>query len=79
MTTTALTACGGCTSSAEIEGLEEEEIVSLIRCRLAELQRAGCDGPDCLVLAGRVDIRLERAAELISRGCPPDLALRILL
>lgn len=79
MTTTALTDCGGCTSAADFEELGEGEIVSLIRCRLQELQRAGCDSPDCVVLASRVDVRLELAADLIARGCPADLALRILL
>jgi hypothetical protein len=61
------------------EGLNEETVLSLIRCRLAELKRAGCDSPDCVVLAGRVDVDLEGAADLVARGCPADLALRILL
>ncbi len=71
--------CSGAIASAEFEQLGEEEIVALILCRLEELGRAGCDGPDCLVLAGRVDLDLERAADLVGRGCPPRLALRILL
>lgn len=79
MATRASTACGGCTSPAEFEELAEDEIVFLIRCRLAELERAGCDSPDCVVLASRADVGLEQAADLISRGCPADLALRILL
>lgn len=79
MATTPPADCGGCTSAAELERLEEEAIVSLIRCRLEALRRAGCDTPECLVLAGRVDVRLDRAADLIARGCPPDVALRILV
>lgn len=71
--------CGGCTSAAELEDLEEEQILSLIRCRLEELKRAGCDSLDCIILASRVDVALERAADLVARGCPPRLALRILL
>lgn len=71
--------CGGSTPAARFEELGEDEIVDLILCRLAELKRAGCDGPDCLVLASRVDLDLERAADLVAGGCPPALALRILL
>jgi len=66
-------------SADEFESLDKQAILSLIRCRLAELNRAGCDSPDCVVLAGRVDVDLEGAADLVARGCPADLALRILL
>ena len=58
---------------------KEEEIVDRIRCRLRELRRRGCDGPDCVVLASRVDVALEEALALITRGCPPGLALAILV
>jgi hypothetical protein len=39
---------------------------------------AGCDQPDCVVLAGRLDVPLKRALTLLARGCPPGLAVRIL-
>jgi hypothetical protein len=71
--------CGGTLTAAELEELGEDEVVSLIRCRLEALKRAGCDALECLLLATRVDVGLEPAAALVARGCPPALALRILL
>lgn len=71
--------CGGTLTAAELEELGEDEVVSLIRCRLEALKRAGCDALECLLLATRVDVDLEPAAALVARGCPPPLALRILL
>ena len=79
MAMTAEETCSGAVASAELEGLADDVIVDLILCRLEELRRAGCDAPDCLVLATRVDVAIEKAADLVARGCPADLALRILL
>ncbi len=59
--------------------LGDEEIVAVILCRFKELELVGCEGSDCLVLASRVDLDLDRAVDLVARGCPPELALRILL
>jgi hypothetical protein len=73
------TPCGATLTASELEELGEDEVVSLIRCRLEALKRAGCDALDCLLLATRVDVGLEPAAALVARGCPPALALRILL
>jgi len=72
---------GGCASALraeEVERHDEEAILSRILCRLHELRRSGCDNPDCIVLAGRLDVDLADAVELLGRGCPPGLALRIL-
>jgi hypothetical protein len=77
--TKAQEACGGAIPAAQFEELGDEEIVALIRCRLEELGLAGCNSPDCLVLASRVDLDLDRAVDLVARGCPAALALRILL
>lgn len=71
--------CGGRITADELEELDVDEILSIIHCRLDELTRVGCDGPECLVLAGRVDVGIEQATDLVARGCPPELALRILL
>jgi hypothetical protein len=79
MTRTAQERCNGTVTPAEFENLPDGEIVDLILCRLEELRRAGCHTADCLVLASRVDVGLEQAADLVARGCPADLALRILL
>ncbi len=47
--------------------------------RREELERAGYRPEDAAAIAGRHDIDLHQAIELLSRGCPPELALRILL
>jgi hypothetical protein len=70
--------CLGSWSSNEVEWRDEEEILARILCRLGELKQAGCDQPDCVVLAGRLDVPLEPALTLLARGCPPGLAVRIL-
>jgi hypothetical protein len=79
MSTNARQTCSGSTPAARFEELGEQEIVDLILCRLEKLERAGCGSPDCLVLASRADLDLEQAVDLVARGCPPELALRILL
>ncbi len=71
--------CADMVTSAELERLSVDEIVATIRCRLEELKRAGCDTPPCLELASRTDVDLDRASDLVARGCPPELAVQILL
>ncbi len=71
--------CAGSVPTDVVEEFAECELVSLILCRLAELRRAGCEDDDCYVLAGRVDVDLGQAVDLVERGCPPDLAIRILV
>lgn len=61
------------------EALEGAAIVQLIRCRLDELREAGCEAPECVVVAARLDVRLKAAVGLIAHGCPPELVLPILL
>jgi hypothetical protein len=70
--------CRGSWPSNEVEWRDEEEILARILCRLGELKQAGCDQPDCVVLAGRLDVSLERALSLLARGCSASLAVRIL-
>ncbi len=71
--------CGGPLGSDEAEGWGEDELVSRILCRLAQLRRVGCDSPECVVLAGRLDVELGGLTGLVGRGCPLLLALQILL
>jgi hypothetical protein len=59
---------------AEITELERIE-----RWRADELIRVGYDANQAMELAVRHDIDLHAAASLLEKGCPPDLALRILL
>ena len=56
----------------------ETELDRVERWRTAELMRVGFAGDDAVVLAARTDVDLHQAIELVQRGCPPELAVRIL-
>jgi hypothetical protein len=56
----------------------ETELDRVERWRTAELMRVGFAGDDAVALAVRLDIDLHEAIELVQRGCPPELAVRIL-
>jgi hypothetical protein len=56
----------------------ETELDRVERWRTAELMRVGFLGDDAVALAGRTDVDLHEAIELVQRGCPPELAVRIL-
>jgi hypothetical protein len=47
--------------------------------RASALERAGYDPVAAAELAGRNDIDLHLAVELLENGCPPETALRILI
>lgn len=56
----------------------ETELDRVERWRTAELMRVGFAGDDAVALAACMDIDLHEAIELVQRGCPPELAVRIL-
>jgi hypothetical protein len=56
----------------------ETELDRVERWRTAELMRVGFAGDDAVALAARLDVDLHEAIELVKRGCPPELAFRIL-
>lgn len=56
----------------------ETETERVERWRTSELMRVGFPGDDAVALAARLDIDLHEAIELVQRGCPPQLAIRIL-
>jgi len=56
----------------------ETETERVERWRTSELMRVGFPGDDAVALAARLDIDLHEAIELVQRGCPPELAIRIL-
>jgi hypothetical protein len=66
------------TTAAEQEVLETE-LERVERWRAEELMRAGYDPGAAADLAVRLDIDLHTAIDLLERGCPADLAVRILL
>jgi hypothetical protein len=56
----------------------ETETERVERWRTSELMRAGFAGDDAVALAAQFDVDLHEAIELVERGCPPELAVRIL-
>jgi hypothetical protein len=56
----------------------ETELDRVERWRTAELMRVGFPGDDAVALAARLDVDLHEAVALVRRGCPPELAIRIL-
>jgi hypothetical protein len=63
----------------ELHVLEETEQMQIELWRSEELERAGYSHRAAGRLAARQDIDLHLAVRLLERGCPADLALRILL
>jgi hypothetical protein len=66
-------------ASIDLQTLVETESERIERWRAEELERAGYEPPAAAKIAVRPDIDLHHAIDLLARGCPPDLALRILL
>jgi hypothetical protein len=62
-----------------VEEIVETESERVERWRAEELIRAGYDPVAALDLAARPDIDLHAATDLLERGCPAELAARILL
>lgn len=62
-----------------VETYIEPEWERVERWRTEELLRAGFDLEAATLLAADPAVDLHSALDLVGRGCPPDLALRILL
>jgi DNA-nicking Smr family endonuclease len=54
----------------------DDQVVSW---RREQLRRAGCRRFEAEVLARELRVDLHQAVELLERGCPPRIALNILL
>ncbi len=57
----------------------ETEAEKVERWRAEALEKVGYDLASALELAARSDVDLHCAIDLVESGCPPDLALKILL
>lgn len=66
-------------TAAQFEGLRVDEAAEVLAWRFEALCRTGYDLDAAAVLAANVEIDLHEAVELVERGCPPELATRILL
>jgi hypothetical protein len=62
---------------AETETRDETELIEAWRAEA--LERAGYGARDAAAIAARHDIDLHMATDLLTMGCPAELALRILL
>jgi hypothetical protein len=62
-----------------VEDIVETELERVERWRSEELIRAGYDPGSATQLAARHDVDIRQAAAMLAQGCPPDLALQILL
>jgi hypothetical protein len=58
---------------------DQDEQDRVERWRQDALERAGFPPRDAAELAARTDVDLHGAVKLLQRGCPKDLALKILL
>ena len=61
-----------------IDEFVETELERVERWRAEALMRAGYDPHAATELAGRQDVDLHSAIQLLESGCPPELALAIL-
>ena len=63
------------TAETNVRPSEQELVESW---RAMELERAGYPAEAAAELAARADFDLQRAVELLTKGCSPELALEIL-
>jgi hypothetical protein len=66
-------------TSIEFQTFVETESERIERWRAEELERAGYEPRSAAKIAVRADIDLHLATDLLARGCPAELALKILL
>jgi hypothetical protein len=65
-------------TAAQFEDLRIDEAAEVLAWRFDALCRSGFDLDAAAVLAANVEVDLHEAIELVGRGCPPELAARIL-
>jgi hypothetical protein len=66
-------------SVTELQEVQETEAERVERWRAEELERAGYELSAAAVLAASAAVDLHLAVDLLSRGCPQDTAMQILL
>jgi hypothetical protein len=66
-------------TTAELQVISETELERVEGWRAEELIRAGYTPTDAVALAARHDIDLHQAVELMTLGCPYELAIEILI
>jgi len=66
-------------TAANTNVIAESELDRIVRWRSEELERAGYSPDGAASLAARLEVDLHEAIDLVKRGCPAEIALRILL
>ena len=66
-------------TAEQFEDLQTDEAAEVLAWRFDALCRTGFDLDAAAVLAANVEVDLHKAIELVRRGCPTELAARILL
>jgi hypothetical protein len=67
-------------AAANVNIVIESELERIVSWRSEELERAGYSPDGAAALGERLDIDLHEAIDLVRHGgCPPDIAVRILL
>lgn len=66
-------------TAAQFEDLRIDEAAEVLAWRFDALCRSGYDLDAAAVIAANVEVDLHEAVNLVTRGCPPELAARILL
>jgi hypothetical protein len=66
-------------TAAETRLSLESEVERIEQWRAEELERAGYPVRDAAMLAGRHDVDLHLAIDLVAQGCPVPVALQILV
>ena len=61
------------------ESTDTEELLRVLVRRFKQLCRTGFELELATTLAARMDVDLHEAIDLVERGCPPEIAGRILL
>jgi hypothetical protein len=64
---------------AELISGDEGEATAVLEWRFSQLRKSGYGIEDAVMVAASMDVDLHYAADLVVRGCPPALAVRILL
>jgi hypothetical protein len=66
-------------TAAQFETLRVDEAADVLAWRFDTLCRNGFDIESAAILASQVEIDLHDALSLVDRGCPPAIAVRILV
>lgn len=66
-------------TTEQLEQVGEGEARQIVHWRFDSLVRAGYPERDALLVATRPEADLHLAVDLVRRGCPPQVATRIVL